>query len=147
MSDEVGVTQTITVGDGSGKRGNCLQAAVASFLRADLDRVPDFANLGPLDEDGFGIWWDCLFYGYLVAKGFLVRTVGLGNKPIPAERCLVYGTSPRGNGINHVVVADHGRIVWDPHPSRDGLAVVQGAWIPERIDEIRATVRAWEERK
>lgn len=143
-----GVTQTITVGDGSGLRGNCLQAAVASFMKVDLGFVPDFANLGPLDDGGFGIWWWELFNGYFVSHGYLIRTVGLsqGNKPIPDQRCLLFGPSPRGNGIQHVVVAEHGDVIWDPHPSRDGLVVHHGAWIPERIDELRAIVRARESR-
>lgn len=114
-----GVTQTVTVGDGSGKYGNCLQAAVATFLSTDLENVPDFVNEN-------GVWWDCLFYGYLVKCGYLVRTVGLTGKPIPPERSLVFGDSPRGGGIKHL------------------LSPKQGAWIPERIDEIRAIVRAWE---
>jgi hypothetical protein len=140
------VTQTITVGDGSGKRGNCLQAAVASLMGTDLENVPDFANQGDVDETGYGVWWDCLFYGYFVKRGYLIRSVGLHGKPIPHERCLLHGDSPRGNGIKHTVVAEAGEIVWDPHPSRDGLATINGAWLPESILELYAIVRAWEER-
>ena len=142
------VTQTLMVGDGSGKRGNCLQAAVASYFECELQAVPDFANFGPLDDGGYNLWWWALFLGYFAERGYVIRHIGLdeGRRPLPDERCLVHGDSPRGGGINHVVVAEHGEVIWDPHPSRDGLAVIKGAWIPESVSEMRAIVRAWNER-
>lgn len=147
MTSEIGFTQTILVGDISGKRGNCLQAAVATWLKMNglsqmtLEEVPDFANFPPLDDNGYSIHWWRLFLGFFAEKGYAIRSIGLSRKSIPDELCLVYGDSPRGSGIKHVVVAQHGCMVWDPHPSRDGLVTVQGAWIPESLFDMRAIKR------
>lgn len=112
------VTQTITVGDGSGLPGNCLQAAVASLLELDLDEVPHFACyhdwLERLVEFATG-------HGYRIAyrwpqKGAKVPDFG-----------LIFGQSVRG--VPHAMVVCAGE-TWDPHPSRDGLVSVSNyvAW-------------------
>jgi hypothetical protein len=145
-SDPHGVTQTqfaVLAEDGSFvRRGNCLQAAVATYFGFELEDVFNFADWygTPMDR-----WWYPLFLGFFAERGFALRLVGLSNKPIPQERCILTGPSPRP-GLTHAVVGEHGEIVWDPHPDRTGLARVQQAWVPESLMEMRATVRAWEDR-
>lgn len=111
------VTQTITVGDGSGLPGNCLQAAVASLLELDLAVVPHFA----LYDD----WLERLV-AFGTAHGFEVRY-----RPAtePAVFGLAFGQSPRG--VFHAITVVDGE-TWDPHPSRDGLTSVANyvAWTP-----------------
>lgn len=101
------VAQTFFVGDGSGRLGNCMQAAVASLLELPLGSVPHFAEA---EEE----WWIAMLdwadtLGYSVSrnrnkKGWTMMT----------------GASPRGE-FNHAVVAHNGELVWDPHPSGEGL--------------------------
>ncbi|MFJ8966062.1 hypothetical protein ACIRG5_42400 [Lentzea sp. NPDC102401] len=113
------VTQTITVGDGSGLPGNCLQAAVASLLNLDLDDVPHFA----LYPD----WLERLI-GFGAAHGYSVTYQPL---TVPVTFGLAFGQSPRG--VFHAVVL-RGAELWDPHPCRDGLVSVANyvAWTPKR---------------
>lgn len=111
------ITQTITVGDGSGLPGNCLQAAVASLLDLDLDAVPHFA----LHDD----WLERLV-GFAAAHGY---TIQYQPATEPISFGLAFGQSPRG--VFHAVVL-HGDHVWDPHPCRDGLVSVANyvSWTP-----------------
>ncbi len=112
------ITQTIIVGDGSGLPGNCLQAAVASLVGHDLDAVPHFA----LYPD----WFERLAaFGHNLGYSVQLRP--------PPERPaqvfgLLFGPSPRG--VSHAVAVEDA-IVWDPHPSRDGLVSVSEyvAWV------------------
>lgn len=105
------VSQTIVLGDGSGRLGNCLQAAVASTLDLPLDEVPHFAEV----ED----WWGALV-DFLSAHGVNVyRQPASDGPPVLG---LAFGQSLRG--VMHAVVCRDGEVVWDPHPSRDGLTSV-----------------------
>lgn len=105
------VSQTIILGDGSGRLGNCLQAAVASALDLPLDEVPHFAEV----ED----WWRALVE-FVQERGsnVVLRPASDG----PPVLGLAFGQSPRG--VMHAVVCRDGEVVWDPHPSRDGLSSV-----------------------
>lgn len=98
------VTQTITVGDGSGRIGNYLQAAVASLLELDLDEVPHFAE----HDD----WLERMVadHGYQVVY-----------RPHPVAFGLAFGRSPRG--VAHAVVCIDGVLVWDPAPVRGWAGV------------------------
>ena len=102
------VTQTITVGDGTGRVGNCLQAAVASLLGLALDEVPHFAE----HDD-----WLERMVGFGADRGYRVVYRGA-----PVAFGLAFGRSPRD--VPHAVVVVDGQIVWDPHPSGDGLVSV-----------------------
>lgn len=114
------MTQTILAGREDGVPGNCVQAAVASMLGLPLDAVPHFTL--------FRDWWTVMC-GWLADKGYAVTRLGTRKIPL-SRRCIVVGRSPRD--ITHVCVAEGGQIVWDPHPSRAGLANVIEAWF---IDE------------
>lgn len=112
------VTQTIMVGDGSGLPGNCLQAAVASLVGHDLEAVPHFA----LYPD----WFDRLVqYGRPLGYSLELRSPHSGSAPLFG---LLFGPSPRG--VTHAVAVE-GDVIWDPHPSRDGLTSVSEyvAWV------------------
>jgi hypothetical protein len=114
------VTQTILYNpdaEASGVYGNCLQAAIASALGLDLDAVPHF---------GAFIWWDAAVRLWLRGRSLDWSWVPAG-EGIPRERCVLVGASPRPTGL-HAVAAGDGR-VWDPHPSRDGLTEIRGAYV------------------
>lgn len=105
-----------------GVHGNCLQAAVASVLRLDLEAVPHFVTFE---------WWPQALT--LWAYGRRLRVCGETTTEIPERLCIVGGVSPRG--VSHVVVGAHGRVVWDPHPSREGLTSVRDVTWFEQVAE------------
>ena len=108
--------------DAGGRVGNCLQAAVASVLGLELSEVPHFCAVGT-DHDRQ--WWSALRrWGRDRGVDFcwvedLRRVDWLGERS--AALAIAIGPSPRGP-YDHVVVTDaDGTLVWDPHPSGDGL--------------------------
>lgn len=88
------------------ERGNCLQAAVASFLGLPLDDVPHFV----LHKD-----WEARFLRFMREK----------QKPVRLTTCTDQASGiavgPTVRGTFHAVVMLDGAMVWDPHPSRTGL--------------------------
>lgn len=93
-------------------RGNCQQAAVASLIGAPLHYVPNFHDC----EDGF---WSG-YHRFLKQHGLV--DVELPNTHHPDCFYLVYGKSSRG--VKHAVVYRAGKLVHDPHPSREGVIAV-----------------------
>ena len=101
-----------------GVYGNCLQAAIASALGLDLDAVPHFGTFA---------WWDAAARLWLRGRCLDWRWVPVC-RGLPDGRCVIVGQSPRRADERHAVAGDGGRIAWDPHPSRDGLTEIQGAY-------------------
>jgi hypothetical protein len=116
------VVQTILAGRGDGVPGNCVQAAVASLLDLPIEAVPHFLLFDR---------WNHVLTDWLNERGYGIRV--LNATEIPDERCIVAGMSPRG--VAHVCIAEAGRIVWDPHPSGDGLTKVDEAWFLARATD------------
>lgn len=107
------VSQTITIGDGSGRPGNCLSAAVASLLDLPLDEVPHF-----LEMDGP---WDVEVERFARSHGY--RLAERPPDDAAPDFGLAYGHTRRGPAL-HAVVVHGGEVVWDPHPERSGLTSV-----------------------
>lgn len=108
------VSQTILLGDPSGRPGNCLQAAVASLLDLDLDAVPHFAEA---DVDV----WEAEFEAWMEAAGY--RIDWGGPRDAPPGFGLAFGFTTR-SCERHAVVYRDGAMAWDPHPSHEGLTSV-----------------------
>lgn len=100
---------------GQGVYGNCLQAAIATLLNVHLDAVPHFAQFA---------WWEGAFTLWLRGHGLDATWVRAENIPATGPTLLL-GKSPRGWG--HVCVGDGPEVIWDTHPSHDGLSSVEGA--------------------
>lgn len=105
-----------------GVYGNCLQYAIASLLGVNPDAVPHFAQF---------TWWEPAFT--LWCRGHDLDPTWIRRpEDIPASGpTLLMGKSPRGWA--HVCVGDGPTVIWDPHPSRDGLtevteAAIVGKW-------------------
>lgn len=109
------VTQTILLGDPSGRPGNCLQAAVASLLDLPLDAVPHFV-------ESTGDWVEELA-AFGRDHGYDVTWHGYDQEP-PTVGLAVGGTNRSSE--KHCVVYRDGGVVWDPHPSHDGLTSIAG---------------------
>ena len=111
------VTQWILAGDPSDVPGDCVRASVASLLDLDPVKVPHFTC-----QDDVRVWHYALI-GFAAEHGYRIDRRAAGeDEPLP-EFGLVIGQSPRG--VSHAVVAVGGKVVWDPHPSRDGLVDVR----------------------
>jgi hypothetical protein len=109
-------------------RGDCVRASYATLLGISLEEVP------PLDPGAamtFGVEQGDLERAWLASIGYdLVEIAVAPDDELPEEvlGCvpdvahLMSGISPRGFG--HRCVGVGGRLVWDPHPSREGLLTV-----------------------
>lgn len=110
------VDQEFTVGDSSGRPGDCLRACIASVLKHPRDQVPHFVEV----DD-----WQTAAGQYVIAHGYDLAMVqpprfGLFRSSVAA---IAIGKSPR-KGLHAVVVDPHtGELLHDPHPSRDGLSM------------------------
>lgn len=120
-----------------GQIGDCLRAAVASVLGWEkMDDVPHFATYGfgcaDDDETRHGWWWALIGWCASLDPPCEVREVKVDcwSDFLPPDIAYILsGPSPRGPW-NHVVVAANGEMIWDPHPSREGLAgPATGAYI------------------
>lgn len=101
------VEQTITHGSHPGVLGNCLQAAVASYLELPLEAVPHFVQF----DDWFAAV--CLW-----AEG---RNLTFTKVHQPSDEMVIaFGPSPRGE-YSHAVVWQNGATIADPHPDQSGL--------------------------
>jgi len=124
-----GVSQTIFASpelQAIGVYGNCMQAAIATVLNRPMDSVPHFGTFATWPQ-ALRLWLrgEGLDYTYVEAP------------PIPVERAMLVGKSPRG--YTHAVVSEGGQIVWDPHPSRDGLVTVTGGYVIHEWDTDSAS--------
>jgi len=91
--------------------GNCISACVASILEMPIEAVPFF-----VDEH----WWP-RFLGWLAERGLTATEIAGG---LPSGFTIALGPSTRLACSGHACVAFNGVIVHDPHPSREGLPVV-----------------------
>jgi hypothetical protein len=89
------------------RRGNCMQAATASFLDLPIDAVPDFGQRGG---------WDAMrefFKGY----GYALEQHEV--EFVPRGYYFEVGVSTQLH--EHIVVCQMGRLVHDPNPQGRGL--------------------------
>jgi len=102
------------------RRGNCLQASVASVLELSLDEVPNFM----LDPDSLTASLDKFLSKFGLVSLTLHADQMSGWKPTGYH--LMGGPSLRHAGdIWHSVVGLDGDIAFDPHPSGVGLCEVK----------------------
>ncbi len=107
------------------QKGNCFAASLASILEIPINKVPEFEDMNP-DE-----WW-FNFIDWLKTKGF---TIIHWDKEVELPGYyLVMGTSPRNPKINHQVIFKGGKMVHDPHPSRDGVVDIKEVMVLVPLD-------------
>lgn len=119
------VDQTILATDPE-RPGNCLSAAVASYLRIPLGRVPHFieydAEATTDGTEGGNGWW-LMLLGFMAGFGLWPLTLDTPDDGEPGEVLFVAGPSPRG--VFHQVLYRDGALWHDPHPSKDGITEVR----------------------
>lgn len=114
------VTQTILANEMEDVYGNCLQAAVASLFDRPIEAVPHFVHFESRWLPALELW--------LEGNGLGTVEYRRSSRGVPRSGMnLLYGYSPRN--IKHVCVGDGPTVVWDPHPSRDGLDRIQGCFV------------------
>lgn len=108
--------------------GDCMRACIASLLDLPIADVPHFLRNSDGDPVGF---WNGI-YDFCEARGFEYSPVHEKFNPQLATDLDGYhtigGPSPRGCGLLHAVVGLNGTIVFDPHPSKAGLAGDPAEW-------------------
>lgn len=128
--------------------GNCWQTAIACILEIDPKEMPDQAAIVS-GNGGQHSGYHNFLMEYLVRHHrmayFELHDWQFGGLSIarPDGYHMLVGPTARTpvNGNNHIVVARNGAVVWDVHPSRDGLTVIE-RWgvlspVPDRFVEMR----------
>jgi hypothetical protein len=102
--------------------GDCLSACIASILEIPIQEVPGFVDMR---DDRDGLWAERLdaWLGPMGLRAICLPAHAVAALP-PDHHCIFHGLSVKGH--EHAVVAMDGEIVHDPHPSRTGLARVDG---------------------
>jgi len=113
------VRQTIFVDTNPKKRGNCQSAAMASILELPLEQVLDTAS-DKVRTHGF---WRSIS-DWLADHGFKLVHADPGDDCLVGAYSIGCGPSPRGD-FWHAVVCKNGVMVFDPHPSDDGLVSIE----------------------
>ncbi len=121
------VEQTIMHDQEKGVIGNCFQACIASLLEIPLEEVPHFVEG---NQDAY--FWRKELNVWLAPRGLSFVEIwcpNLANFRWYADEQLanvgyyvLSGPSPRQKNVEHAVIAKGGEIVFDPHPSKAGLA-------------------------
>ena len=119
------VEQTILHDPDKGVVGNCFAACLASLLEISLEDVPHFVETSP---DA----WQKDLNQWLAARGLAFVDVWCPNPTnfqwYVTEQLghvgfyILSGPSPRHKDVDHAVIAKGGEIVFDPHPSKAGIA-------------------------
>ena len=102
--------------------GDCFSACIASILELSLEDVPVFCGI-------CGDWWGA-YIDWLEKRGLTSQCYEYNEDYPPRMLHTATGKSPRGKW-NHCVVWFNGKMVHDPHPSREGLD-----GLPETYDVI-----------
>lgn len=114
------VTQTVLHDPEKGLQGNCLSAVLASLLHMPIASIPVFSDPVHWLKD-MNAWLRPHGLAYLSfpAEGFDEMLVNFGIEGLHHE---IAGMTTRFADVAHACVAQDGRLVFDPHPSRDGLS-------------------------
>ena len=125
------VTQTkVVVFNSQGaavQRGNCYAACIASILELPITEVPNIETLYAMD----GTFYYEVLCKWLAHLGYEMTTDGRfgcfhGDRTkdcfieeLQNQYYIVSGKSPRG--IQHACIYKNGKMIHDPHPTREGL--------------------------
>lgn len=104
---------------GGEENGDCLRAAVASLMKLPLGEVPHFCSR---ENEAKG--WVELMQEWFAARGYAVCELQYGDwvhSVLPGAYYLLSGRSPRFPDEYHVVIAQEGQVVHDPHPDDSGV--------------------------
>lgn len=95
------------------KEGNCLEACLASLLELGIDNVPVCG-----DKEN---WFEILNNWLIFEFGLYMVVMKIRPQFVPKGYHMIWGEGPRYKDVDHSVVGLHGKIIFDPHPSNEGL--------------------------
>tara|TARA_R110000751_G_scaffold170676_1_gene277287 strand:- start:4203 stop:4688 length:486 start_codon:yes stop_codon:yes gene_type:complete len=135
--------------------GNCTEATIASILRVPLVSVPDLWT-GSFEEPRSDERWLAL-HAWLKKQGKKIAYIEYKNTYPRLIYPEVYGElqdvvrvdRPHGvagispNGVPHYCVGLNGKVVWDPNPSRKGLAQYNGLLFIIDNDKLYEHMQSW----
>ena len=112
------IKQTILHDPDNGQYGNCFQACIASLLEMPITQVPHFYEHG---ENGSEALSKLNTWLALHGMGFFDISGNIGDifKNNANTYHIISDYSPRNNF--HTVIGLNGEMVFDPHPSNDGI--------------------------
>jgi len=119
--------------------GNCFSACIASILELPISEVPYFMpeTIEEWEADKKRSLGESPYYAKFVAwcgaHGFWPLVFGARDDIVipPDAWTILGGQSPRGS---HSVVGRGGVMVFDPHPSRDGIAKAEDVTVLIPLD-------------
>lgn len=115
------IRQTEFVATNPKGRGNCQSAAMASILDLRLDEVIDTAS----DECREAGFWPAI-EAWLAKRGLKFKHIFPGDDDAALKGVYSIGSGPSPRGpFWHAVVCKNGVMVFDPHPSDDGLVSIE----------------------
>lgn len=119
--------------------GQCVEACVASLLGLELQQVPDLWVLsGRPSDPAQRLPGQAALFGWLHGHGLMWVRGAVHRQRLPLDltpldapgAALVVAphilVGENQGGVRHAVVGHFGRVLWDPNPSRQGLAWVDG---------------------
>ena len=121
------VKQTILHDPANGLHGNCLSAVLASLLRLPIEEVPIFSDERTWIKD-LNAWLKPKGLAYLSFPGsdFPEMFAEFGITGVYHE---LGGTTSRFTYFGHACVGYNGSLVFDPHPSNNGLDIVDSCGV------------------
>lgn len=123
------IRQTIFVADNPEGWGNCMSACLASILDRPLSEVINVCD-PKVRENGF---WPPII-DWLEEQGYAFEIIH-DFKRVSGKYSIGSGPSPRGN-FYHTVICYDGKVVFDPHPSDEGLKVIKMHFLITKQGEI-----------
>lgn len=113
------IKQTQLHDPANGVHGNCLSAVLSSLLHVDIATIPNFIDPQHWLQD-LNAWLRPRGLAFLSfpAVGFQETLAIFGIEGLHHE---IGGMTRRFTDVGHSCVAKDGHLVFDPHPSDDGL--------------------------
>lgn len=103
-----------------GKRGNCMNACLASLFEVSLDSIPDFYDD---DIDDHDAWWKNL-RAWLATRGYGLMCVSLAKENLTAYAGYLIVSGMSSRGVQHATLWRDGHLAHDPHPDNSGILTV-----------------------
>jgi hypothetical protein len=129
------VDQTILMGDGSGRAGDCFRACIASLLEMNIEDVPHFVEIYENNPELHKKPWLKVVNDWLKEIGYYYIEISYNGYHPGAFKAwagideyyhILCGKSPRG--CSHAVIGKNGKIFFDPHPSHEGFVNPEEEW-------------------
>ncbi len=106
----------------NGVLGNCMMACYANYLGLDVEQCPRieklFSDSFPLNFwcDAVKFWWEQQGYEFQMSNNEQDVLEAIGD-----DFYFVGGKSNNTEGINHMVIYQGGKMIFDPNPEGKGI--------------------------